>query len=439
MSGGSGGGGQPHRGGHMLKRIGFASGTAFAMMASLLAGTTTVAAANPNQGVTSTTIKVGIPYIDLSSLASQGVKLTQGSWPDAYGALIANLNAHGGVDGRKIVAYYEPVNLANGTVGVDSACTSLTEDDSIFVAMSPYEPNCYLVNHDTPTLNATIEGSITGPSAANFTLTPPATAYDPLQLAVFNKLGDFKGKKVGVVGGVTADQSQVTADITTLKKLHVKVVQSAVNSAPAGDQSAIIAQDQIIINRFQSAGVDEVVAVASASSGWPAGLAETQATYNPPWVALDSSALSGTLSGGPSGQTPFLKTLTTSTGTVTSLEEFSEAAVQKCIGIIKKAYPTDEIATPSATSNSQDHSYVSAESACQNVAMFTAIAKAAGKNLTVASFTKAGYGLRNVTFPGSGGPVSFGPGQAYAIGPVFVGKYDAATNQLVFSTKSATS
>jgi hypothetical protein len=154
---------------------------------------------------------------------------------------------------------------------------------------------------------------------------------------------------------------------------------------------------------------------------------------------LDSSALSGTLSGGPSGQTPFLKTLTTSTGTVTSLEEFSEAAVQKCIGIIKKAYPTDEIATPSATSNSQDHSYVSAESACQNVAMFTAIAKAAGKNLTVASFTKAGYGLRNVTFPGSGGPVSFGPGQAYAIGPVFVGKYDAATNQLVFSTKSATS
>ncbi|HXN61924.1 MAG TPA: hypothetical protein VN886_15865 [Acidimicrobiales bacterium] len=240
------------------------------------------------------------------------------------------------------------------------------------------------------------------------------------------------------MGGVTADQGQVTADIATLKKLHVNVVQSAVNSAPAGDQSAIIAQDQIIINRFQSAGVIEVVAVASASSGWPAGLAETQATYNPPWVALDSSALLGTLSGGPSGQRPFLKTLTTSTGTVTSLQEFSEPAVQKCISIIKKAYPTDEIATPSATSNSQDHSYVSAESACQNVAMFAAIAKAAGKNLTVASFTKAGYGLRNVTFPGSGGPVSFGPGQADAIGPVLVGKYDAATNQLVFSTKSAT-
>ena len=166
------------------------------------------------------------------------------------------------------------------------------------------------------------------------------------------------------MGGVTADQSQVTADIATFKKLHVNVVQSAVNSAPAGDQSATIAQDQVIINRFQSAGVNEVVAVASASSGWPAGLAETQATYNPPWIALDASALSGTLSGGPSGQTPYLKTLTTSTGRCHESAGVQRPAVQKCISIIKKAYPTDEIATPSATSNSQDHSWVAPESAC---------------------------------------------------------------------------
>ena len=79
------------------------------------------------------------------------------------------------------------------------------------------------------------------------------------------------------------------------------------------------------------------------------------------------------------------------------------------------------------------------ESACQNLAMFTKIAGTAGKKLTVASFTKAGYGLRNVTFPGSGGPVSFGPGQSYAIGPVYVGKYNSATKQIEISTKSATS
>ena len=50
--------------------------------------------------------------------------------------------------------------------------------------------------------------------------------------------------------------------------------------------------------------------------------------------------------------------------------------------------------------------------------MFATIAKAAGKNLTVASFTRAGEGLHDVVFPGVGSPVSF-DGKAYAIGNVY--------------------
>lgn len=52
----------------MLKRIGFAAGAAVAMIIPLLVGTATTAGAAPNQGVTSTTIKVGVPYIDHISL-----------------------------------------------------------------------------------------------------------------------------------------------------------------------------------------------------------------------------------------------------------------------------------------------------------------------------------------------------------------------------------
>jgi hypothetical protein len=73
---------------------------------------------------------------------------------------------------------------------------------------------------------------------------------------------------------------------------------------------------------------------------------------------------------------------------------------------------------------------------CQNLAIFTKVAEAAGKHLTVASYAKAGYGLRNITFPGMGGPVSFGPDQPYAIGPVYVGKYSPSADQLVFATHS---
>ena len=49
----------------------------------------------------------------------------------------------------------------------------------------------------------------------------------------------------------------------------------------------------------------------------------------------------------------------------------------------------------------------------------------------MASFTKAGYQLRNVTFPGSGGPVSFGPNQPYAIGKANVVVYDPRSGTLV--------
>ena len=65
------------------------------------------------------------------------------------------------------------------------------------------------------------------------------------------------------------------------------------------------------------------------------------------------------------------------------------------------------------------------------LALFAKIADAAGKNLTVASFTKAGYQLRNVTLPGSGEPISFGPNQAYAIGKANVLVYNPRSGQLV--------
>ena len=419
----------------MWRRIALTMGAAATSLTAVLASTTVVAAGSANEGVTTSTIRIGVPYIDFSSLAAQGVKLTQGNFKDAYSALIANMNAHGGINGRKIVSYYAPVNLSDGTVGVDAVCATLTEDHTIFIAMAPYEPTCYLVTHDTPTVNATFEGAAPSAGAPNFSLIPPSNAYDPLQISVYNKLGFFKGKKVGVVGGTTQDQTQVNADVAALKKVRVKVAQVAVNSAPAGDQNAAIAQDSAIVQKFQSAGVNEVVAVGGGSSAWPYGLAQLQSNYNPPWVAMEAQAVQGTLAG-TTGQQKYLGTMTTSSPSPSTQQVWKDPLIQKCVSTIKRAFPSDTITAPSTSSNSNDHSFVSAESACQNLALFAAIAKPAGKKLTVASFTKAGYGLRNVTLPGAGGPVSFAPGQDYAIGPVFIGKYSATLNQIVYSSKS---
>jgi hypothetical protein len=407
-----------------------------AMTAVTVMGAAAAGAAASSQGVSTTTIRVGIPYVDLSSLASQGLKLNQGSFPDAYNALIANLNAHGGISGRKIVAYIDPVNPV-GTAPAQTACTQLTQDDKVFVAVSPQEPDCYL-QANTPVINGSLTASLPSGTTPNFTFSTPESAYDPLQFEVFAKKGIFKGKKVGIMGA-TADAAIVKADQVALKKLHVDVVQTAINSAPTSDQNAIDQQDSAIIQRFKSAGVDEVVAAGSASAGWPQGLQANQSSYNPPWVAASSASLSGYIGGTTKPTSMYLTNMTSSSPTLADYQIWSDPEIQKCAGIVHKAFPSDHIATPTASSGGSDHSYVSVISACENVALFTDIAKAAGKNLTVATFTKAGYGLKNVVLPGSGGPVSFGPGRPYALGPVFMVAYDANTGTLKSATTSSTS
>ena len=63
------------------------------------------AASPADQGVTSTSVRIGIPVIDFAALESVGVTLNDGNFQDAFNVLTAHMNAHGGVDGRKGVLH----------------------------------------------------------------------------------------------------------------------------------------------------------------------------------------------------------------------------------------------------------------------------------------------------------------------------------------------
>jgi hypothetical protein len=409
---------------------------AIVLITVALTGVAAGATNSASPGVTATTVRVGIPYVDLASLASLGIKLNQGSFPDAYNALIADVNAHGGIGGRKIVPYLIAVN-PTGTAPAATACTQLTEDDKVFVAIAPLQPDCYLEQHHTPTINAQFQGTLPSGSAPNFTLSAPPSAYDPLQLSVFAKVGIFKGKKVGIYGATT-DQSELNVVESALRKLHVDVTQVGVNSAPPTDQAASNQIFSEIAQRFKNAGVNEVVGVGGGSVGWPSGLSQDQIAYNPSWMATSVTSLEG-YAGSALSAAPYLAKVVTSVPGPTGLQTWQDPGIQRCVAVIHKAYPSDKITPYDPASNGSDHSYVSAETACENLALFEAIAKASGKNLTVQNFTKAGESLHGFSVPGSGGPVSFAAGQPYALGPVYVGHYNPSTHTLVFAAKSATS
>ena len=105
----------------------------------------------------------------------------------------------------------------------------VTEDDKVFVVLFPVYPDCYQQAHDTPVIGGVLPGTLPASAAPDFSLTPPDAAYDPVQLAAFDKRGAFKGKKVGLFYGPD-DTSEAKVVQSDLKKLHVNVVVSAEDS-----------------------------------------------------------------------------------------------------------------------------------------------------------------------------------------------------------------
>ena len=76
----------------------------------------------------------------------------------------------------------------------------------------------------------------------------------------------------------------------------------------------------------------------------------------------------------------------------------------------------------------------SARAACQYISLFSQLAGAAGKDLTVAGFGKAAEKLGSVTIPGLG-TIKYDPKTHTWAQPLWTYKYDPATQQLVQDKK----
>jgi hypothetical protein len=431
------------KGGNMrIKRVIPAAAALVTVLGTMLVTSPAPAGASvaATTGVTATTIQAGNPYVDFPALKSLGVNINEGSFPDAYNAIAAYLNTHGGFDGRKLVMNYAEMDPAVASDATTS-CNTLTEDDHVFVAFAPVFPDCYQATHDTTVFGGSLPGTLPASAAADFTLLTPAAQFDPLMFANFEKRGVFKGQKVGIFYGATSDAPEVAVVQKALKNLHVDVVGTALDSAVATDTVASDQDTQVIAQKFQNEGVGVVIGVGgSGSTTWPRAQLDNQSTYKPLYIPTSESSLLSYVESAKGGN-PFLKLVLTASPTPSNYQEWQDPAVQKCASIIKKAYPSDEIdpelnPTNPAAAN-QPATAVSVIQACQDLYMFQKIADAAGKNLTTASFTKAGESLKNVSFPGSGGPVSFSPGKPYASGPVNVVVYSTASNTLVPASATA--
>jgi hypothetical protein len=379
------------------------------------------------QGVTSSEIHVGIPWVDFQALKSIGVNINHGNYVQAYTALIDHMNAQGGINGRKIVPTFVPENPASSTDPAKN-CAQLTQDDKVFSAFGPVYATCYL-NAGVSTIAGVYATGATAGAAENFNLTPPASALDPL---IIKTLGTshFKGKKVAIYAGGTADASDLGTVEADIKAQGGEVVSTGTNTAPASDQAATNQQFGVIAQKFQSAGANLVVALGSGSNGWPTGLVNDQISYNPSWIAMESDTVIAYAQGATASPS-HLTNMVTLSPSIDQTDAWKTPAIQQCASIVKAKYPNDQMVTTGDASTNT--TFVSVVQSCQILSLFEQMAKAAGKNLTADSFIQAGYGLKDIKIPGVPGTLSFGQNQPYAIGNLYPGKYDVAKKVVVVS------
>jgi hypothetical protein len=386
-------------------------------------------------GVTSTTIKVGITYPDVAAIASI-INVNPGDYKVAYTTLINQINSRGGINGRKIVPVFAPVDPL-GTSGAATACTHLTEDESVFAVLGFFQAadlDCYLVRHDTPIIGTSLTAAQSSQAKAPwFNNIISDSDLIPKEMAIFKQEGAFTGKKIGVVG-TSPDQAEMNLVIPALHKVKANVVQTAVNSVSQADTVAFNQEYGVIAEKFQSAGVNTVVAVGNAGASWAQALQLNQSTYHPRIVATDYVDLDAYVTNKLGYEQSIIKDGLTAGGYAPVADVWNDPAMKRCIATIQAAEPGAPINDPVSATSSTPVTWTAPELACQQMALFSDFAKAAGKTLTNQTLAKGAKSISKVMIPGGGGALSFPAGHGDGNGPVFVYQWNPTKDVLQLKT-----
>jgi ABC-type branched-subunit amino acid transport system substrate-binding protein len=397
--------------------------------------TTTNASAQSQQGVTPSTIKVGVTYADVAAIRNI-INVDPGNYQVAYTTLFDQINAKGGIEGRKIVPVFAAVNPL-GTAAAATVCTQLTEDDKVFAVLGFFQqPDsaCYVQTHYVPIIGASLTtDQAKAAKAPWYNNLISDSDLVPKEMAVFKQEGVFKDKKVAVVG-TNIDQPEITLVQQVLHKQGVDVVQTAVNSVPDTDTAAQVQEYGTIAQRFESAGADVVVSVGNAGNGFPSALQSTQSTYRPRIVATDYTDLDAYVSNMAGYTQSILKNAITAGGIPPASIWWKDPTMKRCIATIQTAEPTAVINNPVTATASTPVTWTAPQTACVQVALFADFLKAAGKTLTTKTFARGAASLTHVTLPGGGGTFNFSSGHNDGDGPVFVYQWNPTKNILALKT-----
>ncbi len=376
-------------------------------------------------GVSETTITVGIPLIDLETLAEFGIIETAD--PDlvaGFETAIDTVNRAGGIHGRQLEAVYSEF-LPLGTAASDAACIELVEDNEIFAAIGtlivPEGVLCYTELNGTPYvgwMGSYTQEVIDRSPEATIGMEAPIERYITAMIDYAETQGDLD-RLLAVHGD---DQGRIEAAVRDLESRGANVVSISTVSAPEADEAARIGEFVGIFERWRSDGAEVVINVGVSLD---VAVAMAREEFYLPVYGAEGAAVN--FFPGEPREIKAIEQFTLVFGSPELPED--DPLNQACKDAWDAANPDRPFAVLDEDEFAEEHLFA-ALGPCGVIMLFAAIAEAAGPVLTHESFAEAAAGLGTIRLP-IFGDVRLGPPDV--AGPVSAGvlRYDAVEDEFV--------
>jgi len=216
----------------------------------------------PSVGVTPTEVKIGIALVDFTCIRSFTDSIRENQ-NQVYQAFIDDINAKGGVAGRKLVPVYDSY-CPIGTAGPLSVCTKLTEDDKVFAVIGTFidfsgdAQTCVAKQHQRVLMTFNLTDAILKANPQGLIVYPGATneRTGTVLLNLLGKQKTLKGKKLAILGDSTIATTVSGTIEPAVKKLGVATGTTGILSVSGSDTSAALTQLSSFIERWKSEGVN---------------------------------------------------------------------------------------------------------------------------------------------------------------------------------------
>ncbi len=336
------------------------------------------------RGVTPTQITVGVSLLDFDYLVSQG--FYPAGWDDqiaVYEALIDDLNERGGINGRTVVPvfeFYDPIQA----VDANRACTALTEDNEVFAVLGGFlgplagtEDSCIVGLNETMLVGGEISpeefSAAVAPWFTFLTATDRSTGI-LLDLLVDQEL--TSGQSVFVASHL-ASAGNEEAVLDALAERGIEVSGSAVMETNDNDPAAQDTELAVLAERIRVEG-----ATAVLTNGNPAaiirGLGATGLLDGMKIWANDSAGLASIRD----QEAAYARGALTWQSQSDAETFASESFQTECVRVVESRIDGYTVADPETLNDTDEDTFSPVLTHCRDLALFVALASAAGPDLT---------------------------------------------------------